>query len=444
MDISVNAQQAAVTGRHILALILADYRGPVAIRLWDGELAIGQNNAPCTVVFHQPSMLRNLILHRNVVHLAEAYLTGAGDIEGDTEVLFNLVSYMRDLVLPWSVKWRVMRLALSMPGTLHHAGKEAKAIRAKPETHQNTHKSIAHHYDVSNDFYRLWLDREMVYSCAYFPEIDRSLDKAQQDKLDYICKKLRLTPDQTLLDIGCGWGALICWAAQHYGVRAHGITLSKQQYQYARERIRNEGLEEQVTVELRDYRQLPEDARYDRIVSVGMFEHIGVANFPLYFSIIKRALKTGGLFLNHGITNDTGWRDTPITRFINGYVFPDGELARIGTVINAMEQAGFEVVDVEGLRRHYALTLRCWVRELEANRERAIEQVGEASYRVWRLYMAGSAYYFDEGSINVFQVLAGHDREPLAIALRRDELYAKGCECQPRKKSAESGEPEPR
>ncbi|NOX75308.1 MAG: class I SAM-dependent methyltransferase [Gammaproteobacteria bacterium] len=384
-------------------------------------------------------MLRGLILHRNVVHLAESYLAGDGDIEGNAEALFDLVCYMRDLTLPWPVKWRVIRQALRLPAAHHRANKHtheddeknARAVHTQSEMHRNTRESIAHHYDVSNDFYRLWLDREMVYSCAYFPETDRSLDKAQRDKLDYICRKLRLVPEQTLLDIGCGWGALVCWAARHYNVRAHGITLSEQQYQYACDRVKREGLEGRVTIELRDYRDLPENARYDRIVSVGMFEHIGVANFPRYFDIIKRALKPGGLFLNHGITNDTGWKDTPITRFINSYVFPDGELTRIGAVINAMEKAGFEVIDVEGLRRHYALTLRNWVKSLETNREQAISMVGEASYRVWRLYMSGSAYYFDEGSINVFQVLVGHDREPLAISLRRDEMYAKGCECPP-------------
>lgn len=428
---NVNTQHDAETGRKILGLILKDYHGPVAIRLWDGELAIGGEDAPCTVVFHQPSMLRNLILYRNVVHVAEAYLAGDADIEGNAESLFDLVCYMRDLELSWSIKWRVTRLTYGLPGKRHHTGSDSQVAQAKTEEHSNSRESIAHHYDVSNDFYRLWLDREMVYSCAYFPEVDRSLDKAQRDKLDYICRKLRLIPNQTLLDIGCGWGALAIWAARHYGVRAHGITLSEQQYQYASERVKREGLEGQVTIELRDYRDLSEDARYDRIVSVGMFEHIGVANFPRYFEIIKRALKPEGLFLNHGITNDTGWQDTPITRFINSYVFPDGELTRIGTVISAMEKAGFEVVDVEGLRRHYALTLRSWVQALETNREKAIAMVGEASYRVWRLYMSGSAYYFDEGGINVFQVLAGHDREPLAISLRRDEMYEKGCECSP-------------
>lgn len=427
--------ESAKIGRKILTLVLAAYHGPVAIRLWDGNLAIGSENAPCTVVFHQASMLRGLILHRNVVHLAESYLTGDGDIIGDAESLFDLVCYMRDLKLSLSDKWQVIRLAFTLPGKhffRKKGGQNQQVTQAKADAHENTRESIAHHYDVSNDFYQLWLDREMVYSCAYFPEVDRSLDKAQRDKLDYICRKLRLIPGQTLLDIGCGWGALACWAARNYGVRVHGITLSEQQQQFASERVKREGLEEQVNIELRDYRDLPKDARYDRIVSVGMFEHIGVANFPQYFDTIKHALKPEGLFLNHGITNDTGWQDTPITRFINSYVFPDGELTRIGTVIDAMEKSGFEVIDVEGLRRHYALTLRSWVAALEANREQAIAMVGEASYRVWRLYMSGSAYYFDEGGINVFQVLAGHDREPLAISLRRDEMYEKGCECAPK------------
>ncbi len=424
-----NQQADAAAGRLILKLSLADYHGPVAVRLWNGELVVGQTDAPCTVVFSQPSVLRKLVLHRNVVRLAEDFLAEDAEIEGDAECLFDLISYMRDLDLPWSCKLRLMRQAFRLPA--HHHDKSARAIRAGHDERHNTKESIAHHYDVGNDFYRLWLDREMVYSCAYFSGVDQTLDDAQKDKLDYICRKLRLTPGQTLLDIGCGWGALICWAARQYGVKAHGVTLSGQQVAYARERIRKAGLEDQVTVELRDYRNLPVDARYDRVVSVGMFEHIGVANFPLYFSTIKRVLAPGGLFLNHGITNDTGWQDTPITRFINSYVFPDGELARISDVTDAMEKAGFEIVDVEGLRRHYAMTLRCWVKALEINKAQATDFVGEATYRVWRLYMAGSAYYFDEGSINVFQVLAGHDREPLTVGLRRDELYEKGCECWP-------------
>lgn len=428
-SLSNNQPLDASAGQLILKMILGNYHGPVAVRLWDGKLAIGQPDAPCTVIFKQPWVLRELVFYRNVVHLAEDYLTQDIDIEGDAECLFDMVSFIRDLKLPWSTTLRVIRQAFKLPH--RHHDNSVHAIRAGRSRRRNTKKTISHHYDVGNDFYKLWLDQEMVYSCAYFAGVDQALDNAQQDKLDYICRKLRLTPDQTLLDIGCGWGALVCWAAKQYGVKAHGITLSEQQFAYAQQRIRDEGLQDRVTVELRNYVDLPADARYDRVVSVGMFEHIGVANFPTYFNTVKRVLAPGGLFLNHGITNDTGWQDTPITRFINSYVFPDGELARINSVISAMEDAGFEIIDVEGLRRHYAMTLRCWVKSLEVNKERAVDIVGEATYRVWRLYMSGSAYYFDQGSINVYQALAGHDQEPLTVGLRRDELYEKGCECQP-------------
>jgi cyclopropane-fatty-acyl-phospholipid synthase len=263
----------------------------------------------------------------------------------------------------------------------------------------------------------------MLYSCAYFKSTSQSLVGAQHDKLEHICRKLRLTPGQTLLDIGCGWGALVIWAARHYGVQSHGITLSKQQYEFATQRIRREGLEGQVKIELRDYRDLEQDMQYDRVVSVGMFEHIGIANFPTYFRIIKQLLKPGGLFLNHSITNDTGWLRNPLTNFINRYVFPDGELARISDMVTAMEQTGFEIIDVEGLRRHYNLTLCQWIKALEANHAQVVDLVGEATYRVWRLYMAGTAYYFDEGSMGIYQVLVGHDRQSQSVPLRRDDLY---------------------
>ncbi len=429
MKNSINTQQKndIATVRLILRKILADYHGPVAIKLWNNEQIIGQNDAKCVVTFGDASILRQLVLHRNVVHLAEDYLAEKIDITGDSELLFDLVSFMRDLFIPWSTRFSLIRLAFKLPR--HPHDKSARTIRAGHNEHKNTQQSISHHYDVGNNFYHLWLDKEMVYSCAYFTDPEQSLDNAQRDKLDYICRKLRLTPGQTLLDIGCGWGALICWAALHYDVKAHGITLSEQQASYAREKIKKLGLEDKVTIELRDYRALPDNACYDRVVSVGMFEHIGVKNFPLYFSTIKRVLAPGGLFLNHGITNNTGWEDTPITQFINSYVFPDGELTRINNVTKAMEDAGFEIIDVEGLRRHYAMTLRHWVNTLEKNREHALKFVSEATYRVWRIYMTGSAYYFDTGSINVYQVLGGHTMEPLTVGLRRDELYEKGCEC---------------
>ncbi len=442
IDLDTLDDAEIVAAREILQRFLAGYDGSVAVRLWSGERIYGDVNAPCTVVIHQPSVLRHLVLHQDLIRLAESYMAGDLDVEGDMESLFDLTQHARELHFSWPDKWRVLLQALRLP---KHRMSGSLVVRDKKAAqHRNTKESIAYHYDVSNDFYRLWLDPEMVYSCAYFRDPDQTLANAQQDKLDHICRKLRLKPGQQLLDIGCGWGALAIWAARHYDVQVHGITLSEQQYRYAIERVRNEGMEEQVRIELRDYRDLPEEAGYDRIVSVGMFEHIGVANFPRYFNTVKRVLKSGGLFLNHGITNDTGWQDTPITRFMNRYVFPDGELARISDVQDAMEQAGFEIIDVEGLRRHYALTLRHWVEALEKYREQAVAMVGEATYRIWRLYMAGCAYYFEEGSTNVYQVLAGSAHQPLATPLRRDDLYKKGCvkktcECDDSKEKSSDG-----
>lgn len=412
---------ASTTAQGMLELILADYRGAVAIRLWNGETVTGNSSSPCTVVFRHPAPLRDLVLHKDLARLAEAYLIGDLDIEGDIESLFDLVEYLQQHMPQWPARLRMIRHALHLP--YDEAIVSSYPVRATPDEQRNSLASIAYHYDIGNEFYSLWLDPGMVYSCAYFKDSGQSLVDAQRDKLDYICRKLRLAAGQTLLDIGCGWGALVMWAARHYGVHAHGITLSEQQYRYATERVRREGLEKQVRIDLRDYRNLSQDGQYDRVVSVGMFEHVGVANFPAYFEIIKKNLKPGGLFVNHSITNDTGWQSNPLTRFINRYVFPDGELARISDMVNAMERAGFEVIDVEGLRRHYNLTLRHWIRALEAHQSPAVNIVGEATYRVWRLYMAGAAYYFNEGSMGVYQVLSGHSRQPLTTPLRRDDLY---------------------
>ncbi len=406
--------------RRILQRMLSGYRGKVALRLWNGEYVQGGPDSPCTVVLHHAPVLRHLVLHRDLVHLAESYLAGELDAEGDLEQLFDLIDYAETMRLSPMDKWRILKDAFRLPR------QTTAAVRAVDDSfarHQNSRETIAHHYDVSNAFYRLWLDPEMVYSCAYFRDAGQSLADAQRDKLDYICRKLRLKPGQTLLDIGCGWGALIRWAARHYGVRAHGITLSEQQCRYANERIREEGLADRVTVELRDYRALEGESCYDRIVSVGMFEHVGVANFPRYFGTVKRLLKPDGLFLNHGITNDRGWQDNPATRFINRYIFPDGELTRISKVQEAMEDAGFEILDVESLRRHYTLTLRHWVRALESHQREAVATAGEATFRLWRLYMAGSAYYFDQGTTNVYQVLVAPAYRSPPVPLRREDLY---------------------
>jgi cyclopropane-fatty-acyl-phospholipid synthase len=286
-------------------------------------------------------------------------------------------------------------------------------------------EAIAFHYDVSNNFYRLWLDEQMVYSCAYFESTEDSLDQAQRNKLDHICRKLRLRRGERFLDIGCGWGALVCWAAKHYGVRALGVTLSRNQLEYAQQAIREQGLEDCVTVELRDYRDVGGNAVFDKIVSVGMFEHVGLKNLPLYFNTAHRLLAPGGLFLNHGITHDEeGWGKTLATKFINRYVFPDGELDTVSNVQRVMERSGFEIQDVEALRPHYALTLRHWVERLEQHRNEALRHITESVYRIWLLYMAACALHFENGDVGVYQILASKKGARLAaVPLTRRDLY---------------------
>ena len=342
--------------RDLLHIILKDYTGPVAVRLWNNETVTGKKYASCSLVFRKPYPLSDLLLTRNLNSLAEAHLDGDVDAEGDLEMVFGLIDYLQNRVFTLGERIAMFLLAARLIAYGRISGvKTVGSVR-----NDNSRESISHHYDISNDFYRLFLDPEMIYSCAYFSSPDQSLAEAQRDKLDYICRKLRLVPGQRLLDIGCGWGGLAFWAARHYGIKVHGITLSRNQFDYAISRRKELGLEASVSFELRDYRNLPDDIHYDRIVSVGMFEHIGTENFPVYFQSVKRLLAPGGLFLNHGITNDTGWLHTPVTQFINTYIFPDGELAQVSDVSAAMEKEGFEILDVEALRPHYTLTLRNW------------------------------------------------------------------------------------
>jgi cyclopropane-fatty-acyl-phospholipid synthase len=295
---------------------------------------------------------------------------------------------------------------------------------------------VRSHYDVGNDFYALWLDWRMVYSCAYFKTGAETLEEAQEAKLELICRKLRLTPGETLLDIGCGWGGLVMYAAEHYGVNALGITLSVPQAELARQRIRESGLGGRCRVEVLDYRDVPPKEKFDKIVSVGMFEHVGRKNLPLYFEQTLRHLAPGGLFLNHGIVDLAAARPTGAASrlaekmwrsgsFIEKYVFPDGELVAPGDVIRFAEGAGFETRDVESLREHYALTLRHWVRRLESRHDEAARMVGEATYRVWRLYMAGVAHGFASGTLGIVQTLFSKPREDGSTALpwTRADLY---------------------
>ncbi len=401
--------------------LLAGHKKEIGVRLADGIRVFGEDSACCTLRVNDPGVARELLLHPSLFRLVEAYLDGRLDLEGDFETLIDVGERMELHALPAALRMELVKLAMSLPRSRGRSGPVLGTITRRAR--HNSRQTIAHHYDVGNDFYRLWLDPEMVYSCAYFASDDQPLEEAQRNKLDYLCRKLHLQPGHKLLDIGCGWGGLALWAARNYGVEVHGITLSEQQHSLASQRVREAGLEDRIRIELLDYRDLPGEAVYDRVVSVGMFEHVGIRNFPVYFGTVRRVLKPDGLYLNHGITSDHDWRPTAATRFINHYIFPDGQLARISTVVAAMEDAGFEPMDVENLRPHYALTLRHWVRNLEAQREEAIRVSSERTYRLWRLYMAGCALYFDKGEIAIHQVLAGIKGNPRPLPLRRDDLY---------------------
>ena len=415
------------------------YRLPfkLTLRLWNGAaVRVGASDSaaqesPFALVFRNPEVVCSAVLGRDPLRLAEAYFRGDLDIEGDFFAALELKDHLQALQL--SVGEQIAAAATALRLRALNADRRHAQIQWTP-SHGRTVKAhskaenrdaIHFHYDVSNEFYALWLDRAMVYSCAYFEDPGLGLDAAQVAKLEHICRKLSLRPGESFLDIGCGWGALVIHAAQRYGVRAHGVTLSPQQLKVAQERIAQAGLTDRVSVELQDYRDLQGESVYDKVASVGMFEHVGIKNLPVYFFTVQRLLKPHGLFLNHGITHDSeGWQKSMSTEFINRYVFPDGELDNISNIQHAMERAKFEIADVEALRPHYALTLRHWVARLEANHARALQYVNEATYRVWRLYMAACALEFESGGVGIYQVLATkRTAGDLPLPLTRRYMY---------------------
>ncbi|MDR2710160.1 MAG: cyclopropane-fatty-acyl-phospholipid synthase family protein, partial [Burkholderiales bacterium] len=280
-----------------------------------------------------------------------------------------------------------------------------KVASAVSHTRATDRQAIQYHYDVSNAFYAEWLDPAMVYSCAYFEQGDETLAQAQTKKIDHILTKIRLQPGQSLLDIGCGWGALALRAAQQFGARCVGITLSQNQFDLASERVRAAGLQDHIDIRLQDYRDVK--GPFDRITSVGMFEHVGLKNLNAYFRIIRNLLAPGGWAMNHGITStdaDNGETSHGGGRFIDQYVFPQGELPHIGTVLTAMQEGGLEPFDIENLRRHYARTLQCWSDAFEARAERLKSMVAGKSWRIWRMYLVGSQWAFEHDEIALFQV----------------------------------------
>lgn len=418
----------------LLRRLFSNFDGSLTMRLWNGiNLKLGKASAEdynpsFILICRNPNIVRSMVLGRNPLRLADAYLHGDIDIEGDFFAAVQLKDNLHIIKLSLWEKFAAIISALRLP--THIDGNANNSLiydhTIKVHTKSENRDAVQFHYDVSNDFYALWLDDAMVYSCAYFEKHDATLEQAQQAKLEHICRKLILKPGELLLDIGCGWGALAIYAAQHYGVKAHGITLSQQQFKLANLRIKEACLEHQVTVSLCDYRDIKGASIYDKIVSVGMFEHVGLKNLPLYFSTVHRLLKPSGLFLNHGITHDVeGWEKTLSTEFINRYIFPDGQLDTVSNIQRAMEKAKFEISDVESLRPHYALTLRHWVSRLENHHDDALQYVSESTFRVWRLYMAACALEFEAGEIGIYQILA-NKREigQSCLPLTRQHIYS--------------------
>lgn len=427
--------------------ILMDLFGPparrtFAVRLWDDLVDTPPTGMPprFTLVLRRPGALRRMLLPPSVLALGEAYLRNDFDIEGDVEAAVGLGDIVTRLQSPLGLARLLPRLlalptddllATPQPHILDEFGR-----RSLKHSKPRDAAAVRYHYDVGNDFYDLWLDRRMVYSCAYFETGDEDLDTAQAAKLELICRKLRLKPGERLLDIGCGWGGLVQYATERYGVEATGITLSQPQANLARQRIAAAGLTGRCRIDVRDYRDVPSGTSFDKVVSVGMVEHVGRARLSTYFAEAYRLTRPGGLFLNHGIVIPRALRFPWLARradrlrggwdaFIQRYVFPDGELVAPGEMIGFGEQIGFETRDVENLREHYALTLRHWVRRLEAHHTEAASLVGERAYRIWRLYMAASAHGFAAAKIGVVQLLLSKPdvRGTCHLPLTRAGLY---------------------
>jgi cyclopropane-fatty-acyl-phospholipid synthase len=383
---------------------------PLRVELWNGaQVDLSSEQPRVKIRVPSPGGLRYL-LSPSLGNLGEAYVEGALEIEGRAADMIQVGSALAETTGKPARTSRVANAALRLVSQ-HTREKDAEAIR--------------YHYDVSNEFYSLFLDPAMVYSCAYFENGDEDLATAQQKKIDHILTKVGVQPGHTLLDIGCGWGALVIRAASRFGARCVGVTLSERQYELARERVARAGLQDRVEIRLQDYRDV--DGRFDRITSVGMFEHVGVQNLPEYFGRINKLLAPGGIVMNHGITTaDVEQRNSPYGggEFIDRYVFPHGELAHLSTVIRTMQEGGLEVRDVENLRRHYARTCALWAENFESNAERIRATCDPKTFRIWHVYLAGCAYGFAHDWISLYQIVCGKaGQDPAEIPWSRRYMY---------------------
>ncbi|MFI2027327.1 class I SAM-dependent methyltransferase [Streptomyces buecherae] len=397
---------------------------------------------PPTLVVRNRRAVRRLLWRPGELGLARGWVAGDLDLDGDLYAALDLLSGVLWDRGEESAPRRNLRSALNAArdprlrsaarDLLAIAGpwplpkppvEEVRARRGPLHTLRRDRAAISHHYDVGNDFYELVLGPSMVYSCAYWPAPDAAsqpapdagadLAEAQRAKLDLVCRKLGLEPGQRLLDVGCGWGSMVLHAAREYGVRAVGITLSQEQAEYARKRVADAGLTDRVEIRVQDYRRVS-DGPYDAISSIGMAEHVGAVRYGEYAALLYGLLRPGGRLLNHQIARPPQRHEDAyrVDEFIDRYVFPDGELAPVGRTVSQLEEAGFEVRDLESLREHYGLTLRAWVGNLERNWTQALRHVSPGRARVWRLYMAASALAFERNRIGVNQVLAVRTPEP--------------------------------
>ncbi|HEU4842695.1 MAG TPA: cyclopropane-fatty-acyl-phospholipid synthase family protein [Burkholderiaceae bacterium] len=370
---------------------------PLRIELWNGQHIDFSPDAPRVTIRLPRASAARYLLTPSLSNLGTAYVEGAIEVKGKARDMITVVN------------------ALART-TLKAEGKFARIVRSIRHDRDKDAQAIRYHYDVSNEFYQQFLDPNMVYSCAYFETGEEDLATAQLKKIDHILAKIALQPGQRLLDIGCGWGALVIRAAQRYGARCVGITLSQNQYALARERVRAAGLEHLVEIRLQDYRDVV--GQFDRITSVGMFEHVGLRHLPAYFATIRALLADDGLAMNHGITStDPDNGETPYGggEFIQKYVFPHGELAHLGQVLKAMQQGQLEAYDVENLRRHYARTCALWTENFEAHAERVQALGGDKRFRIWHVYLAGCSYAFEQDLISLYQIVCGKAGRPAAV-----------------------------
>ena len=425
----------ASTAKHTLRH-LADgrlTRLPVTVQFWDGSVLEGEPPAGLRSARAQPDSvvvardrraLAHLLHEPGELGLARAWVDGSLTTHGDLEEVLATRHAFDDIHLSLRDRLRLAVAAARAAGLAVLRRPPVPSIEASVSGRRHSiardRTAVRHHYDVSNDFYRLVLGPSMVYSCAYFASEADTLEEAQAHKLDLICRKLRLHAGDRFLDIGCGWGSLVLHAAAYYGVDAVGVTLSEAQAQVARESAREQGLANRVDIRVADYRELA-DGPFDKIASVGMYEHVGRAELDRYAGTVARLLRPGGLFLNHGIARVASTQPTSPT-FISTYVFPDGELHPVGALIESMQTAGLEVRDVESLREHYPITLRRWVSNLLSRKAQAERLVGPERVRAWHLYMLGSALAFDQAELALYQVLGARHDGPHGLPLTRADL----------------------